>query len=128
MKTLILLVAAVAVLDYVTGVLSAAKCRMLSSSRGLRGIYRKLALFCALALGFFLDAAIPYLASYGLSKEFTVNLPFGLLIASWVVLSESISVLENLTCCGVKLPGIITRVLKTAQKKVEGDEGDEDRG
>jgi toxin secretion/phage lysis holin len=124
MKMLILLVASVAVLDYITGVLAAAKGGMLSSSKGLRGIYRKLALFCALALGFFLDAAIPALTAQGLSRELTADLPFGLLIAAWVVLSESISVLENLTRCGIKLPGFIARVLKEAEKKIGDEEGE----
>jgi toxin secretion/phage lysis holin len=123
MKILILLVAGVAVLDYITGVLAAAKSGRLSSSRGLRGIYRKLALFCALALGFFLDAAIPALAAQGFAREFTSDLPFGLLIAAWVVLSESISVLENLTRCGVKLPAAVAKVLKAAEKKMgDGEE------
>ncbi|MDR0326293.1 MAG: phage holin family protein, partial [Oscillospiraceae bacterium] len=55
MKALIILVAGAAVLDYITGVLAAAKERRLSSAGGLTGIYKKLSLFCALALGFFLD-------------------------------------------------------------------------
>jgi toxin secretion/phage lysis holin len=124
MTTLVLLVAGVAVLDYVTGVLAAAKCGLLSSSRGLQGVYRKLALFCALALGFFLDAAIPILAERGLTRELTVSLPFGLLIAAWVVLSESVSVLENLTRCGVKLPGVVKKTLRIAEKKMNIEEED----
>jgi toxin secretion/phage lysis holin len=118
-KTLIVLVAAAAVLDYVTGVLAAAKCGRLSSGAGLRGIYKKLSLFCALALGFFLDAAIPVLAVHGLNKELTVSLPFGLIIAAWVVLNESLSVIENLSCCGLKLPGILSKMLKGLREKVE---------
>ena len=124
---LVLMVAGAAVLDYVTGVLAAAKHGLLNSAAGLRGIYRKLALFCALALGFFLDAAVPLLAAHGLSGEFTVSLPFGLLIAAWVMLSECVSVLENLARCGVKLPGVVARVLKIARERVDGGEVGERR-
>jgi len=118
MKTLILLVVGAAVLDYLTGVLAAAKGGVLSSGSGIKGIYKKLALFCALALGFFLDAAIPILGQKGLGKEVAVNLPFGLIIAAWVVLNESLSVLENLSSCGVRLPGAIARALKAARGKM----------
>jgi toxin secretion/phage lysis holin len=117
MKMLVILVVGAAVLDYITGVLAAARGGNLSSGSGLKGIYKKLALFCALALGFFLDAAIPALAAKGLSAE--IDLPFGLLIAAWVVLNESVSVLENLVACGVRLPGAVSRVLKAAKGKLE---------
>jgi toxin secretion/phage lysis holin len=113
------MVAGAAVLDYLTGVLAAAKRGQLCSKSGLKGIYKKVALFCALALGFFLDAAIPALASSGLSRELPVNLPFGLLIAAWVIIGESISVMENLSRCGVKLPGVLAKVLKIAQERVD---------
>ena len=119
MKALILLVIGAAVLDYVTGVLAAAKGGIVNSSKGLKGIYKKLSLFCALGLGLFLDAAIPVLAERGLSKEIALNLPFGLIISAWVVLNESISVLENLSASGVRLPDVICRVLRAARGKFE---------
>jgi toxin secretion/phage lysis holin len=117
MKTLILLVTGAAVLDYITGVLAAAKGGVLSSGNGIKGIYKKLALFCALALGFFLDAAIPVLLSEkGLGSA--LSLPFGWIIASWVVVNESVSILENLSSCGVRLPDAVARALKAARGKL----------
>ena len=118
MKTLILLVIGAAVLDYITGVLAAAKGGEISSGSGIKGLYKKLALFCALALGFFLDAAIPILSEKGLGKEITLSLPFGLIIAAWVVVNESISILENLSSCGIRLPGAISKALKAARGKL----------
>jgi toxin secretion/phage lysis holin len=118
LKALILLVVGAAVLDYLTGVLAAAKGGALSSGSGIKGIYKKLSLFCALALGFFLDAAIPILSEHGLGKEIEISLPFGLIIAAWVVVNESLSVLENLSSCGVRLPGVVARALKAARKKI----------
>lgn len=119
MRALAALVAGAAVLDYVTGMLTAAKGGKLNSRAGLKGIYKKLSLFCALALGFFLDAAIPILAERGLSKELSVNLPFGPVIAAWIVLNESLSVLENLAACGVHLPGVVAKALKIAGEKLD---------
>jgi toxin secretion/phage lysis holin len=122
MKTLIIMVAGAAVLDYITGLLAAAKRGKISSASGIKGIFKKLALFCALALGFFLDAAIPVLAEHGLSRELTVNLPFGLVIAAWVLINEWVSVLENLSRCGVRLPGVVGTALKTARDRMDGKE------
>jgi toxin secretion/phage lysis holin len=120
MRALAVLVAGAAVLDYLTGVLAAAKGGRIDSAVGMKGLYKKLALFCALALGFFLDAAIPLLAERGLSKELDVKLPFGLILAAWIVLNESVSVLENLSRCGVRLPELLVRTLKVASKKIDG--------
>ena len=123
MRALVALVTGAAVLDYITGVLAAARRGRLNSRSGVKGLYKKLSLFCALALGFFLDTAIPVLAEHGLSAEFAVDLPFALIIAAWVILNESLSVLENLTACGVPLPGAVTKVLKIAGEKLDGDGG-----
>ena len=123
MKTLILLVVGAAVLDYVTGVLAATKGGKVSSADGVKGLYKKLSLFCALALGFFLDAAIPVLAEAGFSKELSAGLPFGLIVAAWVVLNELVSVLENLARCGVRLPKVVAGMLRAAREKMDGDGG-----
>jgi toxin secretion/phage lysis holin len=121
MTTLVLMVAGAAVLDYVTGVLAAAKCGKLSSAGGLKGIFKKLALFCALALGFFLDAALPVLTEYGLPGDLPAGLPFGPIVAAWVLFNECVSVLENLARCGVRLPEALGKVLKVARERADGD-------
>lgn len=113
------LVAGAAALDYITGMLAAAKAGRLNSRGGLTGIYKKLSLFCALGLGFFLDAAIPVLAGRGLAAEISADLPFGLMIAAWVVLNESLSILENLAGCGVRLPGALAKALRAAGEKLD---------
>lgn len=120
---LVLCVACALVLDYITGMLAAAKEGDLSSSKGAKGIYKKLAFLCMLGLGFFLDYAIPFFAERGLSREMNFQLPFGLIIAAWIVLNESVSVLENLLRCGVRVPAFLVKTLKLASESL--DKGEE---
>jgi toxin secretion/phage lysis holin len=119
MKTLCLIVVAAAVLDYVTGMLAAAKEGTVSSAVGIGGIFKKLALFCALGLGLFLDYALPALIGSGFPIQMDGKLPFGLVLAGWIVLNESVSVTENLARCGVKLPSVLQKLLKRAAKEEE---------
>ena len=113
---LIVLVLCAVALDYCTGIAASAKEGELSSSRGAKGIYKKVGLFGLLMTGFFLDYAIPVFAGRGLDIP---TLPFGLIVAAWIVLNECLSVLENLTRLGVKLPPVLGRMLRTTRDKLD---------
>lgn len=116
---LVLMVCGSVVLDWITGLLAAAKDGKLSSAKGLQGIIKKLALLCLLMLGFGLDVVIPYLVSQGMSVEVGVTLPFGLIVAAWIVLNEALSIIENLHRCGVEVPKSIVKLLAAAKSKEE---------
>ena len=113
---LIFMVIAALLIDYITGMLAAAYNGELSSKKGGRGIIKKSALLFLLFLGFFLDAAIPYLVGRGLDADIPAQLPFGLIIAAWIVLNEAVSTLENLhRIDGVRVPKFLGKWLKSAQ-------------
>ena len=95
---ILVFVALVVALDFVTGIIKAkAVGEPISSKKGTRGFYKKLALFAGLFFGFFLDYFIPYALS-------TINLTlpidgalFGMIIGCYIVINESISICENIS-------------------------------
>ena len=116
---LILVIIAV-LLDYTTGMFSAYYNEGFSSSKGRRGIVRKVSFIFMLGLGFFLDAAIPYFVKQGLDITLPISLPFGLIIGAWIIITEAISVLENLCKIdGVPIPGFLTGILKSMKDKID---------
>lgn len=99
------------VADYVTGVLAAALCRSrktpgggLSSRAGWQGLLRKGLTLLVVALAHLLDS----LTGQGAMFESA---------ATWFYISnEALSVLENLTLCGVPTPAFLRRALESLRE------------
>ena len=84
------------VLDVVTGLIKAKVTRVpITSERGTKGFWSKMALLAGLAFGIFLDAFIPIMLSV-ISIELPFNLPIGTVIGCYIVLNECISIFENI--------------------------------
>ena len=118
------LVGAAVALDLVTGVLAALiSGQGLNAAKARHGVYKKLSLFAALLFGTFLDLFLPFAAAQtGLSLS--GGLPLSGVICVYIVVTESVSVIENIIRCE---PGAIPAWVKTAftaaRKKL--DEGRE---
>jgi toxin secretion/phage lysis holin len=106
--------------DYITGLL-AGRLRPggLKSHIAARGLYKKVGFLLLFFFGLFMDVAIPWFIHAGLTVELPFNLPFGMILAAWIVLTESISVLENLVVLGVRPPRWMMRLLKTTKKQID---------
>ncbi|MCL2083036.1 MAG: phage holin family protein [Oscillospiraceae bacterium] len=118
---MIFMVIGAVLLDYITGMLAAVYNEGLSSRKGRRGLVKKVSFLLMLGLGFLLDAAIPYFAEHGLSATISVPLPFGLMICAWIVITEAISVLENLCRIdGIHVPGWLVKMLESTKDGVDG--------
>jgi toxin secretion/phage lysis holin len=120
-------VAVAVVLDVLTGLIKAkATGEGLSSKKANRGFWRKMALFAALAFGIFLDyAAGAVLVKAGVS--FAGELPFALIVCSYIIINESISIAENLYLANPdSFPQWIAKKLKVAKEEIEqkGNKGD----
>ena len=107
------------VLDYATGMLAAIHEGKLSSRNGWKGIIKKTALLLLLSLGFMLDWFIPLFVAHGLHFNIPFNMPVGLIMAAWIIINESISIIENLYRCGVPAPKWFVKVLHIARKDVD---------
>jgi toxin secretion/phage lysis holin len=96
-------------IDYVTGVMSAymKPKSKLSSKRGLRGIVKKLALVTFVVFAHYLDLAI------GQSI-------FCLLVTYALLGNEGLSIVENLSHCGVPIPEAVKNKLEQLAHEKEG--------
>lgn len=117
---ILLMLAAVLITDYVTGILDAKKHKELSSRIGTWGIVKKLLYGVAVAVGMIVDWTI-----LNVAETVGINIPittfFGLLVAIWLIINELISILENLTSLEVPLPGFLLKVVSNFKVVVENN-------
>lgn len=123
MIPLIVLVAVV-LLDYVTGMSKAWVKGELSSRVGLKGILKKLSYFVIVGVA----GAMDWLITYGLtSVGIEWRLPFLLasIVICWLIINELISILENVAAIGGPVPEFLKALLgklKTATEEKAGGE------
>lgn len=120
-STILIFVTIVVVLDFVTGIVKAKTIgEPLSSKKGVRGFWKKIALFVGLFFGFFLDYFIPYvLATLNIVLPIDGAL-FGMIIGCYIVINESISICENLYASNPHiLPGWIIKLLSSARDQID---------
>ena len=109
---------AVMLLDYLTGMASAARSKKLSSSVGVLGILKKAGYLALVAVGMVVD----YLLSSALVHigiHLQINYCFGMIITIWLIINELISILENLGELNIPLPHFLVNMIKTIKGKVE---------
>lgn len=125
---LIVMVCTVIVMDWVTGVIaSAAVGDPITSKKGTKGFWKKMALLTALFFGFFLDYFVPY-ATTKVGIHIDVNVAiFGMIIGCYIVLNESISICENLYKTNPSIiPKWIVKLLISAKTQIEQMQDKED--
>lgn len=95
-------------IDYLTGVFAAwmKPSAEVSSKRGLKGIIKKLALATYVAFGHGLDV---YLNQHVFCQLVTLS----------IISNEGLSIVENLTICGVPVPASIRKKLKQLGQEKE---------
>ena len=90
----------------------------INSKTGTIGFWKKLALLLGLFFGIFLDVFIPILLNM-----VTINIPFklpiGTIVGCYIVLNETISILENLNKSGVILPKWLKTILKGTKDTID---------
>ena len=106
-------------LDWITRMYASGLHGNINSKRGIRGIIKKLFYFVAVAVGVVAGTLI----NAPLSADFKLNLVFGSVVASWLIVNELISITENLDKIGIPMPGFLKKVLLQLKSKYE-DEGD----
>ena len=104
-------------LDLLTGLAKAKIQGKLNSDTGYKGFWRKAALLAALVFGICLDLLVEYAAAAGLGAEFPALI--GRLLAFYIAVNECISITENLSACGVRLPGFLAAALGNTRDKLD---------
>ena len=117
----VVVLCAVMMLDWVTGMTAAWINGELDSRVGFFGAIRKLGRLCLVAVGMAAD----YIIASGVSTagaEMPIDMAVALLVCFWLIINECISVLENLGLLGVPLPGFVAKALEQLRDRSDAGE------
>lgn len=108
------LVVAFMLIDVFTGVLKAVKNKELNSTKAREGIYKKASFILFIAFGYLADYAMGYV-------NIGFTLPAAATICTLVIVTEAISVLENLGQINPDLVKLVAPFLSVLNKKEKGE-------
>ena len=109
---------AVMLIDYITGMVGASCTGQLNSRVGVMGIVKKAGYLALVAVGTVVDYLITSaLVSIGIDLQ--INYCFGMIITIWLIINELISILENLGEMNIPLPVFLVNMIKTLKSRVE---------
>ncbi|MBQ0134632.1 MAG: phage holin family protein [Clostridiales bacterium] len=114
----VLVLFAVMLLDYGTGVAVAWKNCELSSRTGLIGIVKKVGYLAVVSVGSVLDYILR-ISGERLGRELPLSNYFGLLVTIWLIINECISILENADALGLPVPAFVGAALERLKKRSE---------
>lgn len=117
---LVIVVAILMILDYISGLGAAFVRQDLSSRKSLIGVFKKLGYLTILLLAFLLDLSIIYLVDT-VGYTFPSQGIFGIITSVWLIGSEGLSVLENLDEIGVKIPKKLSQAFGKMSKEGDGE-------
>lgn len=100
-------------IDVFTGVLKAVKNKELNSTKAREGIYKKASFILFIAFGYLADYAMVYV-------NMGFNLPVAATICTLIIVTEAISVLENIGQINPDLVKLVAPFLSALNKK-EGE-------
>lgn len=101
-------------IDVFTGVLKAVKNKELNSTKAREGIYKKASFILFIAFGYLADYAMVYV-------NMGFNFPAATTICTLIIVTEAISVLENLGQINPDLVKLVAPFLSALNKKEEGE-------
>lgn len=102
-------------IDVFTGVLKAVKNKELNSTKAREGIYKKASFILFIAFGYLADYAMDYV-------NMGFSFPAAATICTLVIVTEAISVLENLGQINPDLVKLVAPFLSALNKKEEGEQ------
>lgn len=114
----VLVLVAVMVIDYATGMTSAYKNGQIESKVGLLGILKKVSYLVLVAVG----GVVDYLICSGLATagfDFGVTYCCGLIVCVWLIINELISILENLSELGTPIPKFLVKIVHRLKDSVD---------
>lgn len=121
----IVVLVAVMVIDYISGMTSAKRTGELSSRLGVMGILKKVGYLALVAVGMVVDYLITS-ALVHVGVHIQINYCFAMIIIIWLIVNELISILENLSEIGVPIPDFLRKSIKKIKNSVENKAGEGD--
>ena len=113
-----IILVAVMVLDYITGMAKAWQAGELSSRVGIRGILKKLGYLVIVAVAGMLDWLIRYGAA-ALGWEWAPEFLVSSVVIVWLIINELLAILENVEAIGVPVPAFLRKLLGRLQVSTE---------
>lgn len=101
-------------IDVATGILKAVKNKELSSTKAREGIYKKTSFIIFIAFGYLSQFAMNYV-------DLGFTFPAGATVCLLVILTEAISVLENLGTINPELVALVAPFLSALNGKKDGE-------
>lgn len=92
-------------LDYISGLIKAYECKILSSKIGFRGILKKVGVLLVVMLAVLIDRVA---GNTGAIRT---------LVVYYFVANEGLSIIENLAEAGIPIPKSLKKALKTLKKE-----------
>jgi toxin secretion/phage lysis holin len=112
--TEVILVVVFMMVDVLTGVLKAFKNKELSSTKAREGIYKKASFIMFVAFGYLADFAMDYV-------DMGFKFPAAVTISTLVILTEAISILENLGSINPDLVKMVAPFLSALNTKKDSE-------
>lgn len=104
-------------IDLTTGLIKAKIQGHINSNIGYKGFWRKISLLLTLVFGVCLNLFMDYLSVSGIFPV-SFSMPISLTIGIYISVNECISICENLSASGVKMPKFILNALKSTEDKI----------
>lgn len=115
---LLIVLLAVMVLDYITGMVKAGVSGTLNSTRGWQGLLKKVMYAVTVAVAVVADYLL-YCGGNKIGIQMTASAYFGTLVSLWLIINEAISITENLSEIGVPMPGFLGKILQRVKNSVD---------
>ena len=123
----IILLFVLMIVDYISGMLAAKKEALehpddnsygWSSRKSIIGIYKKVGYIFMILVAVITDYLV-YKFANEIGIEFSTNTMFGLLVTTWLIINELLSILENAGRMGGTLPVFLRKILSDLRKKID---------
>lgn len=107
------------VIDYVTGLMASQnRGEKVKSYKSIRGIMKKVCMWLLVVVGAIVDQLLKYSAeTIGITVPFTFLV--ACIVAIWLICNELLSILENISDIGVKLPPFLLPVVSYIKDQAE---------
>lgn len=116
----IVILIAVMLIDYISGMTKAWITSQLNSRTGIIGIIKKVCYLLIVAVGCVADYLITTL-TVKLGIEAGQFYAVGITVTIWLIINECISILENVAVIGVPVPRLLTKIIGKLKNAVEDD-------
>lgn len=122
----LIVLAIVVAIDWITGIAKASITGSVTSDKGFKGLWKRCLYLVVVIVGIVADWVIQYaLIQAGANLEFGTIYFVALVVTTWLILNELLSIVENLGEAGVPVPKFLKQLLAKLKNKIEKEHEDE---